>query len=593
MGKGQVTIFIIVGIVVLIVFGLLFMIGRPNTHPPDTRELSADIDSVKYYVEQCLYDSAVKGLRLLGSQGGVIYELQGGTAPDSFRGENFASLHAGKWVWHSISPGQVMYGLSCAANDIGSSSYKHDRCPSIVFPYFSEDSPLIVFGNSSKSRTHYYDGTLVVDPWLGNKRNLPGLEENQDMLQTIDWLQPLLDARMKVKRSLGEFIADNITGCLGNYSELRRKGLVVTPAGPISAVPRFPEAQTDIELTYPLSVYHNLTGQTTIVDKFSVVVHVRFGKIYKYVNDMLQKQAEDYSFNISSALPRDGIALESLLKDINAKKVDIVSFNDSESWLPDTTGTGLVNYRFVSAIPNSPPAISYIHYRNLSAVPGLKQTLQHQCGTVFQTPMKEDVLQLRVFERFNKNSLSCMFEAYEAATGLLGKYQPAYDADSDELNWSFRISDCTWDEDCLLDNEAEFGSGMNTLLTLRFYENPTGLEDLEDFLTIPVSLYNYAPEIPDSPFTCAGRLGGWYKYVLRVRNRESGIGKDPVELSLEQVSGSPIHYQGDGPAADIQPGWATWNLFFENRTGTYNFNFTITDSFGQSNSTVEVVTIPC
>lgn len=74
MKKGQVTVFIIIGVVMVIGFGLLFFIfGRavPEEQRPD--EIIFDEASVRNYMRSCIEAVGDQGLIILGKQGGRIY----------------------------------------------------------------------------------------------------------------------------------------------------------------------------------------------------------------------------------------------------------------------------------------------------------------------------------------------------------------------------------------------------------------------------------------------------------------------------------------------------------------------------------------
>ncbi len=81
--------------------------------------------------------------------------------------------------------------------------------------------------------------------------------------------------------------------------------------------------------------------------------------------------------------------------------------------------------------------------------------------------------------------------------------------------------------------------------------------------------------------------------MYRIENRESGIGEDTLELSVNVVQGGPLNCEGQGIPSEIQPGWASWNLFFQNKTGLYKVNISVTDSFGAVNSSIITLNIPC
>lgn len=84
--KAQVTVFIIIGIILLIVAGLYFLL-RPQLIglDADIRDVSAvvprEYQPIKAFLDTCLREEAVNALRLLGEQGGYIYPDENGVEP--------------------------------------------------------------------------------------------------------------------------------------------------------------------------------------------------------------------------------------------------------------------------------------------------------------------------------------------------------------------------------------------------------------------------------------------------------------------------------------------------------------------------------
>ncbi|MBR9692697.1 hypothetical protein GOV07_02065 [Candidatus Woesearchaeota archaeon] len=75
--RAQVTVFILVGLAVLIVFILIFALARRlNTYSPVTQ--GYDTQAVTGHIEQCMDLVAKDAFTLLGAQGGRLYTSQGG-----------------------------------------------------------------------------------------------------------------------------------------------------------------------------------------------------------------------------------------------------------------------------------------------------------------------------------------------------------------------------------------------------------------------------------------------------------------------------------------------------------------------------------
>ena len=74
--KGQIAIFLIIGILIIIAGAFYFYAttftteSRIETRLAEVQEVSADFNPVKEFVDQCIYSTALEGLRLIGENGG-------------------------------------------------------------------------------------------------------------------------------------------------------------------------------------------------------------------------------------------------------------------------------------------------------------------------------------------------------------------------------------------------------------------------------------------------------------------------------------------------------------------------------------------
>ncbi len=112
--KGQITLFVILGIIIL-AGGALFFSLRSDTAGIATREsltasesVPIEFDPVKVFVEKCLEETAAQGLKMLGERGGFIEPYEQGLAPgDAATSGNSIEL-ARNWLipywWHLATP---------------------------------------------------------------------------------------------------------------------------------------------------------------------------------------------------------------------------------------------------------------------------------------------------------------------------------------------------------------------------------------------------------------------------------------------------------------------------------------------------------
>lgn len=73
--RGQVSIFIIVGIVLLLIIGMGYYLLRSTSSVVSGLGLgNQEVSQVKNYIESCIYDELVTGAYILANKGGYIYE---------------------------------------------------------------------------------------------------------------------------------------------------------------------------------------------------------------------------------------------------------------------------------------------------------------------------------------------------------------------------------------------------------------------------------------------------------------------------------------------------------------------------------------
>src|SRR3989338_3902542 len=74
--KGQMAIFLIVGILIIVAGAFYFYTTTFTTESrierklAETQEVSAEFNPVKEFADQCIYSTALEGLRLIGENGG-------------------------------------------------------------------------------------------------------------------------------------------------------------------------------------------------------------------------------------------------------------------------------------------------------------------------------------------------------------------------------------------------------------------------------------------------------------------------------------------------------------------------------------------
>src|SRR3989338_9017088 len=89
MKKAQLTVMFIIVMILLLIFGLMFYFQKRVTEERGVREIQEQRMTIEAaqpmvdYITQCLDIWALRGLELLGQQGGVIFQSQGGLVEES------------------------------------------------------------------------------------------------------------------------------------------------------------------------------------------------------------------------------------------------------------------------------------------------------------------------------------------------------------------------------------------------------------------------------------------------------------------------------------------------------------------------------
>lgn len=576
--RGQITLILIIVVGLFILFFLLFALKNKIVKTKNPDVLTDNALPVKSFVEQCLYKSTIKGLKLLGEQGGVIYREEGGLTPNLFKNGNYSVDYNNHHVFFSIIPGGIAYQRSCDPRDIGKAIYDFESCPSITYPFIGLNNPKISFKETD------FDIPPNKNLRIFSSFSLPGLYPNKGIYVDPEMkdTQILTNPGNKIYNSLSAFIMKDMVQCL-NYSKLKKRDYSVKKTGKMSIEPVFSDDFTQVNLEMPMTVLNLATDQLVDLHKFTAKVPIRFGKIYKYIRNILYQEAKDFTFNLSLVEKRDNDGIIMKLKKDVFNRIDIVNFTDKNSNYP--SDLGMKNYSFYGSIPNSAPAISYF-YTNISNnfIPGLKSYLLSCPQFPFHNPFEpnENKLMIKIGGRMNNDTVKCLFWAYNKTFSYL-KWKPAYDPDDDKLTWSFKTKRGNWNQPILY---SEANIIFDNYLMLNFSDG-----QYYDIETIPITLKNHKPIIKglylDSSYPSN------LVYSLKIEDIDAALGTDVDVLTLS-YSGDTGIIQFTPPVSTVVPVQGNnllWPLTLKNNTGNYQINFTVTDKYGLSDSKLFTISI--
>lgn len=224
MAKSQVSMFILIGAVILLLSGIGLYLYISSAERAIQDELYRTYDELipsellpfKRYVEHCLDDVSLRGVRRAGAQGGYVYPLESG----------------------------------------------------LTFNYMNP--------TESDGVSVFADGDLNIPYWVhitGDPECVGGCEKL--------FIPPPLegDSSIAIDYQLEQYIERNIDTCIRNQERLETLGIFYERAGQPAADVQFTAESVVISLTYPFEVEHQegMLG----VDRFSSTVDVPFIQYYE------------------------------------------------------------------------------------------------------------------------------------------------------------------------------------------------------------------------------------------------------------------------------------------------------------------------
>ncbi len=317
--KGQISLFMVIGVIILIMFILIFYLVSSITESRVEREVRRTTSSVltsntmQYYVSDCLKDILKEGLITLGKQGGYFYENQSGY---EFKNRELPRIgYEDANISYLIFPKGGFYNVWWPCSS--SSKFKPSYCR------FSTEA--------FDSDTRYGVGF--------SKRTLPRLATE----------------KFSIKSQLETYIATEVQQCV-NLSELESHfpGYNLT-SGKIDMDIIFGVFSVNVELSYPIKMRFQDYEPILEFYRFKAEVPIRFAKIYDLVDTFLDKE----TFFLNSIPEDEAISLLQYSPEIKFTKKeqgfnDVFIINDSFSMIDGK------EYVFQFARKNRPPVLNYI-----------------------------------------------------------------------------------------------------------------------------------------------------------------------------------------------------------------------------------------
>ena len=355
--RGQLTIFIILGIVLLFAFGFLFFVRNVFFEAKieeQTQEKLQNVfrsESFKTYTSSCLDEVSKDAVLLIGKQGGNIYEEQGGIMqkekimPIQDKNKNISVSYG--ITWNPLEPDFFPPGSFTTLPE-------YPRQINIFLQTY--------FGNNNL-------------PYLCQPEG-PNQETQGDIKrETCTFLDPFVKPGYgpdSIQEQLSLYIADKLDDCI-NLTDIPGLGEIVVEEGNYDVEVIFGKEDVMINAKIPLVV--SIEGETlTQKAEFSSIVDVRLKKVYELAHAIVENDRKWLSFdkkseNFTKKLEALGKLQPGFNIDLSCPFCsygDFVGFNfDDLIKITDAKSKiGKENFIFMFVIENRFPALEKISYFN-------------------------------------------------------------------------------------------------------------------------------------------------------------------------------------------------------------------------------------
>ncbi|MEM3154656.1 MAG: hypothetical protein QW165_03780 [Candidatus Woesearchaeota archaeon] len=273
--KGQITFFIIIGILVLIAFSITLYVGGKMRQRIEVRETQQTteklgIQPIQDYITTCLSLATTEGLSLIGKQGGVIYQSQGGTTPDPVPGTFILYTDADR-----AEQMKVKYLILPPEGNVGTLFFSEPPAyPYPGFPYPPGETTPLFKG--------YYGQNILPPLYITSAQTGERVSNS-------------------IQENLELFIAKKTANC-ASWKPFEEKGYFIT-AGNATASLIFAQRQEQfageqyisINLTWPVEIT-TPGGDKALLTNFAIKAPVRLATIYYTIKQIIDSDVTDISY---------------------------------------------------------------------------------------------------------------------------------------------------------------------------------------------------------------------------------------------------------------------------------------------------------
>jgi len=285
--KSQITMFVILGLVLLIVFIIILMMRQSiKPRPPTTESILNELETgrVKNHITDCAVRVAMDGLEKIGANGGMIYDFEGGTIP-------FRDLTLGLDYLNYTrlqKPYFVAYGLK-----------ENTLCSKIN--YSTPDYP---YTNTSLSEIDaIYNADCLFNSFSAAYDGFYGENTMNKLCHPMraSGCEPFAQGAnvgFTIQKQLEDYVANKLPLCvnLAQFSD-KMGAELIAEAQPTA---EFNIHDSDILLTikYPIKIIYPDQEPVAKVMDYQATLNVRLGRVYNFIYNLLSYDSKKIDFNI-------------------------------------------------------------------------------------------------------------------------------------------------------------------------------------------------------------------------------------------------------------------------------------------------------
>jgi hypothetical protein len=348
--------FVLLGLILLIIIGLL--LNLKNSLTPKKWGIEEilhelEVGRIKNHITDCMSDIGIDAVNYLGTNGGYIYDFQGGTIPydSSLLGTGYLNYtYLGKTYF-------VSYGLKknthCDQVNYSTAGYPYPELPFSSLQAIYDGSEACRFNNPSAD----YDGFFGES----NMTKLCYVIRETSCKSFAKGLQ----SGLTIQSQLEDYVAQKLPYCTDFSSFAERMGVIdiVPEAAPIVEAD-IQAAQVILVVKYPVKIVFQNEDPISKILNYQAVMNIRLGGLYHFAYNVLAADSKNAEWNTKTDYISSYYYLPSF--SVTKKKNpcpdcgepygqdDLIEFKDSKSLVK---GRAMV---FRVAVENRRPAIDFI-----------------------------------------------------------------------------------------------------------------------------------------------------------------------------------------------------------------------------------------